>query len=245
MSASSVDNQQRQKRIAIGGAVVLVALLAFQGPKLLGGSSAPSAAPDVATEQGATPAPRRTSGVATSRPRSLARAGTFQLKDPFVPRLGTRANPGAAAGTASSAGPSLLSASGRSYAESASLASSPGPSMLSGAPAVSPPEPTVQPPKPSGGGGAAGERYTVILSSISISAGRRAAERDATRFRRAGLSRVGILVSSRYRGLRAGYYVVYSGSYASAAAARQAAAKARGQARSAHAHPLRLSDAGL
>jgi len=118
--------------------------------------------------------------------------------------------------------------------------------MLFGGLAVGrPPRPTVEPPKRPSGGSDGRERYTVILSSISSSAGRAAAERDARRFRRAGLPKVGILVSSRYRGLRTGYYVVHSGSYASAAVARRAAATARVEARGAHAHRLRLADAGL
>ena len=243
---SGIDNQQRQKRIAIGGGIVLVALVALQGPKLLGGSSVPSAAPAVVTEQDSTATSRPgQTDIPARRLRSLARRSRFQLKDPFVPRLGDRATLTASAGTASSAGPSLLSPSGRSYDESVSLAASPGPSMLSGASAVSQPvEPTADPPEENSGGGT-DERYTVILSSISISAGRGAAERDVRRFRKAGLRKVGVLLSSRYRSLRAGYYVVYSGSYASSAAARRAAAQARAHARSAHPLRLRLSNAGL
>lgn len=235
--------ERRQKRIAIGGAVVLLALIAFQGPrtlKLLRGT-----APTPATQVTAAPAELTPSPPTAAVPVAVRRPGAssrFRLKDPFVPRLSTPPALSVAAATATSPGPSLLAGSRSSYAEASTLAASPGPSLLSGVPAD---EPGPQRQPPADGGSA--QRYTVILSSVPISAGRPAAERAARRFRRAGLPKVGILVSSTYRSLRGGYYVVHSGSYTTAAGARQAAARARADAPGAYMHGLRLqpSESGL
>lgn len=239
------DTSRRQKLIAIVGTAVLVILLAVQGPrtvKLLRGSSAPAIAESV-------PAPATASQTSVSSTtggrRSGGDLGRFALKDPFAAGPGEEAASPVSLAVASTAGPSAFSGSGRSYDESRSLAASPGPSALSGAPAGSvPAEP--EPGKagtPEGGGSTS--PYTVILSSVRLSAGRGAAEREARRFRKAGLPGVGILVSAGYRSLRSGYYVVHSGSYATAAAAQQAAAKARSVARGARARRLLRSGAGL
>lgn len=248
MSASGAGKEQRQKRIAIAGAIVLLAVLAFQGPrtlKLLRGSP-PPVSEELATQPVpvAAPSPLSAAGPTASRP-SRARIARFPLKDPFVSAAGAPVLSAASAGTAASPGPSLLSGSGRSYDESRLVAFSPGPSVLSGVAAAAPVEPAVEVPDEGAAGTGSAARYTVILSSIPISAGRRAADREARAFRRAGLPKVGILVSSRYRSLRSGYYVVYSGSYATAAAAQRAAVQARPQARTAHSERLRLADAGL
>lgn len=238
----SGGDQQRQKRIAVAGAVVLLALLAIQGPrtlKLLRGPSAPATEQAVAeADTQSAPPPSNAVVLAASR-RPVGSIDRFPLKDPFVPRPGATPPPRPSARPASSPGASLLSGSGRSYAESGTLATSSGPSILSTA--GSPVEPPRNEKK---GANGSALRYTVILGSIRLSAGRRAAESQARRFRRAGLPGVGVLVSARYRSLRAGYYVVYSGSYATAADAKQAAARVRSKVRGARARPLRPRDNG-
>jgi hypothetical protein len=112
---------RRAKKIAIGGAVLLVAILAFELPHYLGGkSSSPSAAGTTAsdttaasTTPGATSAPAATvpgaaaaavpvtastklpnSDIAPTRTKSqLYSFGTFAGKDPFVQQVAT-AQPG-------------------------------------------------------------------------------------------------------------------------------------------------------
>ena len=69
--------------------------------------------------------------------------------------------------------------------------------------------------------------YTVVLESIPTSAGRGLALQRARSASRAGLPQVGVLGSSLYSSLHPGYFVVFSGIYASkprADAAVQAAA---------------------
>lgn len=68
--------------------------------------------------------------------------------------------------------------------------------------------------------------YTVVLESIPMSAGRGLAVARAQAASRAGLPQVGVLSSSLYSSLHPGYWVVFSGIYASqpqADAAKQAA----------------------
>jgi len=64
--------------------------------------------------------------------------------------------------------------------------------------------------------------YTAVLESIPLSAGRAFAVARAGTARHAGLPQVGVLVSSEYASLHPGYYVVFSGIYASGARAAAA-----------------------
>jgi hypothetical protein len=70
--------------------------------------------------------------------------------------------------------------------------------------------------------------YTVVLASLPISGGARAALAAARRARREGLPRVGVLVSGRFPSLARGYYVVFSGYYPAAGPALRAAARRPG-----------------
>jgi len=69
--------------------------------------------------------------------------------------------------------------------------------------------------------------YTDVLESIPLASGRDLAVARALAARRQGLPEVGVLVSSEYPSLRAGYYVVFSGIYPSSAAAAAALGTAR------------------
>ena len=68
--------------------------------------------------------------------------------------------------------------------------------------------------------------YTVVLESIPLSSGRAFAASRARAARQAGLPRVGVLDSSSYPSLHPGYYVVFSGVYASSSQAAAAVASA-------------------
>jgi hypothetical protein len=72
--------------------------------------------------------------------------------------------------------------------------------------------------------------YTVVLESIPVNAGRSLAVDRARAAARAGLTQVGVLNSSLYSSLHPGYWVVFSGIYASGGRADAAAqaAKQRG-----------------
>lgn len=73
--------------------------------------------------------------------------------------------------------------------------------------------------------------WTVVLVSIPQTKGRRVAVVRARQAKRKGLTTVGILDSSRYASLHPGYWVVFSGLYASEAEATSALERARKAAR--------------
>jgi hypothetical protein len=56
--------------------------------------------------------------------------------------------------------------------------------------------------------------WTNVLESLPVTAGRASAAARARAAKRAGLPAVGVLVSSQYSSLHPGYYVVFSGVYA-------------------------------
>jgi hypothetical protein len=113
------------------------------------------------------------------------------------------------------------------------------PSVPRGTPTTSgpPPTPSAPPPAqtttPAKGGlttwPANRSGYTVVIESIPTSAGRTLAVARARSAQRAGLPNVGVLDSGRYASLHPGYWVVFSGIYATpgevAAAQQDAVAK--------------------
>jgi hypothetical protein len=68
--------------------------------------------------------------------------------------------------------------------------------------------------------------YTLVLVSLPVGGGRPAALARARQAKSAGLSDVGILVSSDYSSLHPGYYVIFSGIYGSQAEATAAVSNA-------------------
>ena len=83
-------------------------------------------------------------------------------------------------------------------------------------------------PAPTGGRGkivdwpAGQQGWTITLASLPQTGGRRAAVLRARQAKRRGLERVGILDSSHYASLHPGYWVVFTGVYASQADASSA-----------------------
>ena len=77
------------------------------------------------------------------------------------------------------------------------------------------------------------EGWTIVLASFPQTEGRRAADARADRARNKGLTQVGVLDSSRYASLHPGYWVVFSGVYASEAEATSALESARRVSRTA------------
>lgn len=94
---------------------------------------------------------------------------------------------------------------------------------------VTQPPPPPPPPPPSGpiSWPAGKNGFTVVLESIPTTSGRTAAAAKARAALRAGLKDVGVLDSSQYSSLHAGYYVVFSGIYASKVDATSAASSAK------------------
>jgi hypothetical protein len=80
--------------------------------------------------------------------------------------------------------------------------------------------------------------YTIVLASLPLSAGAGAAQARALEAVRAGLSQVGVLVSSSYPSLQPGYYVVFSGVFPSLEEAQSSLATAKSSFPSAYARPV-------
>lgn len=115
------------------------------------------------------------------------------------------------------------------------LPGAPGPTTTSGplpqapgSPSTSTPTTPAKPTNPnalaSWPGGQAG--YTVVLESLPVTNGRAQALARARKAKAAGLPQVGILVSSRYSSLHAGYYAIFSGIYRTQAEASAGISKA-------------------
>jgi len=116
---------RRMKKIAIGGGIVLVALLAFEIPHFMGGKKTAAPAATTATTPGtttpgttapATSAPATAAPAASAKltnsdlpPRAskgqLAGFSTFASKDPFVQQVSENTASGAGSGSGSTAAP--------------------------------------------------------------------------------------------------------------------------------------------
>jgi hypothetical protein len=112
--------------------------------------------------------------------------------------------------------------------------------------ALQPAPPPPSTPKPAGQG-KLGQRliawpstngYTIVLASLPLSGGARAARSKALAAVKAGLPKVGVLVSSSYPSLQPGYYVVFSGVFASLEEAQSALQAAKSSFPSAYARPI-------
>jgi hypothetical protein len=69
--------------------------------------------------------------------------------------------------------------------------------------------------------------FSIFLRSVSTSQGRSAADAEADRARRRGLTQVGVLNSSDYSSLRPGYWVTFTGIYDTQRQANSALSNAR------------------
>ena len=89
--------ERKQKIFVVVGGLLLVAMLAIQLPKILGGSSTPEVAPSATTDASGlpAPAPAPTNGApvaivaATAETAKLRSFSSFAAKDPFVQQVST------------------------------------------------------------------------------------------------------------------------------------------------------------
>ena len=133
--------------------------------------------------------------------------------------------PGASVGSIPvTTGPSTLPVAPAPTITTGPLPTAPG-SASTGATTTPKPNPNALALWPAGKGG-----WTDVLESLPVAAGRAAAAGRARQAKAHGLKDVGVLVSSQYSSLHPGYYVVFSGIYATQAEASTglAAAHAKG-----------------
>ena len=204
---AAARKQRRQKVIAFGGLGVLAILMFIQGPKLLKALGGPDASTPAAVA--ATPvAPVPHSGARALRLLKVTGA------DPFAPRTLADNDPRAG----SVPGPSGTHDPFAPGAASTPATPAPAPAAMP----VATPLPVVGTPKP---GAIAKRGWIVVLASVPFRSGRSSAERFAKQVRRSGLRAISLLNSSTREPLRAGYFVVYTGPYATLPAVQRAAAR--------------------
>lgn len=220
--------ERKEKIVLVVGVLVLVLLGAWQGPKTLKqlhGSSVPTTP--------AAPAPPSVSGGSGSQATAAAPARVdlravraFAVKDPFQPQLGTTAAPSSV--STAVAPPAVrtshfvakdpfvpqLSVTGGNTSSTTSAAPSKGTSKGSSK-------------QPAAATGAA--QYIVMVASVPLDEGRKAADAAAAHARGSGVTGVHVVDSSGYPTLRSGYYAVYAGPYRSLGAALQAEQSVRGK----------------
>jgi hypothetical protein len=109
------------------------------------------------------------------------------------------------------------------------LPTAPGEPSTSGVTTPTPANPNALAEWPTGKSG-----YTIVLVSLPLNSGRVNALARAREAKHAGLPDVGVLVSSQYSSLHPGYYVVFSGIYATQAQANAGASNA-------HAHGFKAA----
>jgi hypothetical protein len=196
-AAAAAAKQRRQRIIAAGLVVVLIAVLAYEVPKLLkalngsGTSSPPVAVP---------PSPVV---LPTSSAKLLRAFRRAPASDPFVRPVQANRDPAArvVAVPAGSVDPFAA------HSGSAPPTQVAAPSAAGG---VLPETIVIGTP---GGNRKATHGWIVILASIPTAEGKNTATSFATRARARGLSPVSVLNSSNRKPLRGGYWVVYTGPY--------------------------------
>jgi hypothetical protein len=197
-ATAAAAKQRRQKTLVIVGAVIFIAVLAFEVPKTLKLLKGGATSTDVAVH-----AP-----VAAVAPRVLPKAFRGRgVSDPF------------AASSLASSDPTVGPlGGGRDPFVPPSAQSAP----------VSTPPPAALPQKIVIGtptkNGSVSSGWIVILASIPTRDGQSSALTFARQARRNGLSSVSVLNSSNRRPLRGGYWVVYTAPLATLAAATRRAA---------------------
>jgi len=222
--------KERRQKIFLGAAVVvLLGLLAFEGPKTLKklhGSSAVTPAPaPVATPAPTTPA---VSSPATADANAkIAKVQHMSAKDPFAVQVGTPTGPAA---------PATATATGPPVRESHFVVKDPFAQQVTASSVVVAPTATPgdgssgktggQSPAPATGGAG---KYIVVLASIPIASGHGAASQAATVARSHGVGSVKIVDSSKYPTLRTGFFAVYSGPYPTLKELQPALETIRGQ----------------
>jgi hypothetical protein len=235
--AKRAAKAKKEKILLAVCGVLLLGILAFEGPKTLKKLRGGSAVPAPAT---VAPSSASTSAGGAGAASSVAKAGDFAAtrhmasKDPFAAQLGTEA----------AASSPVTSVAGPAVRESHFVQKDPFIQQLTfaaPAPAASATAPPTTPAagksasgkhattKPAVGKAEANGNYIVMVASIPISDGRGAASAEAAKARSHGISSVNIVDSSRYPTLRTGFYAVYAGPYPTLAELLPALEQVRGK----------------
>lgn len=233
--AKRAARAKKEKILLAVCGVVLLGVLAFEGPKTLkrfhGSSAAPATvAPTASTT---TPATGPQAANSTAKADSLGATKHLASKDPFVAQLGTEAAGSSQFTTV--AGPAVREShfvKKDPFIQQLSFAAPPTASSTTApttAPTEKPASGTPASKKPAGDKAEPGGNYIVMVASIPISDGHGAARAEAAKARSQGIASVKIVDSSSYPTLRTGFYAVYSGPYPTLAELLPALEQVRGK----------------
>jgi hypothetical protein len=209
LEGDRLAKERRQKIILAVGLLLLLVLLAIQLPGLVGGLRGGSS--ESATALPSIPVHGQADSAAVTQKRFRERVAAleaFPAADPFVPQIATSSPARVRLGSRGAPDVRTKRFVVKDPFEN-QVVSQPAPRLI----AHAKPRAT----RATGGGGA----YMVVLASIPLPRGMDAAERLAQTARSRGLTGAGVLTSASYPALRAGFYVVYSGTYKSMDAAVQ------------------------
>jgi hypothetical protein len=229
--AKRAAKAKKEKILLAVCGVVLVGLVALEGPKTLkklhGSSGAAPAAVTPSPSAGATGS-QTASSAATAA--DLEATKHLASKDPFVTQLGTEA--AAAQEVAPVTGPAVRASRFVKKDPFIQQLTFAAPTASSAAPAPTTPTPTPGSTTVKAAGGKTEDgsgNYIVMVASIPISDGRDVARATAATARSQGVPSVKIVDSSRYPTLRTGFYAVYSGPYPTLADLLPALEQVRGK----------------
>ncbi len=165
------------------------------------------------------------------------------MKSASVPTaIATNPRVGVSLPAASATAPPVATAGPEPTVTTGTLPTAPGSPSTAATTTAPPPSKAATPPRAPVVGSWPRRRagYTVILQSLPESSGREAAVARARRAHAAGVTGIGVLLSSEFSTLRGGYWVVFAGDFASSGAAQAAAAGDRARGFSG-AYPARIS----
>lgn len=228
--AKLAAKSKRDKLVLAVLGVVLLAVLAFELPKLMGGGSSSSApAPEPTPGFGAPAAPAAPAGTgvpsAAVVQRELSAIAKLPAKDPFQPQLGDQTS-GSTAAPAPTTGPHVrlhhFVLKNPFKVQVGATADDTPAAPLAKPPAVTPAKAKKAPAKTHAAKTPLG--YIVILRSLDTKA---SALREVKRAHGQGLVSAAVLYSSKYTTLRHGYWVVYLSKYPTTAAANTGLQQAR------------------
>jgi hypothetical protein len=221
--------KERRQKIFLGAAaVVLVALLAFEGPKTLKklhGSSIATPAPAPATIAAPAASPAASTPATEQAKASLATVKHMAAKDPFAVQIGVPAG----------SAPAVQAPTAPTVRESHFVAKDPFVQQVTASSvAVAPAAGGGSSPTKPGGSATtpkadATGKYIVVLASIPLSSGHGVASQAAAAARSHGVGSVSIVDSSKYPTLRTGFFAVYSGPYPTLKELQPALESIRGQ----------------
>ena len=216
-AAARAAKARKEKILLAVCGVVLLGLLALEGPKTLKKLHGSTPATEALAPSSPSAQTADAQAASTAAKASIAATKHLAAKDPFLVQLGTEATTSQEIAPVS--GPAVREShfvKKDPFVQQLSFAPTPatsGPTSGTGTPPATTPGSTSD--KPAGGttDGGSGANYIVMVASIPISDGRGTARAAAATARAQGIPSVKIVDSSGYPTLRTGFYAVYSGPY--------------------------------